>query len=128
MRFLLPIVFLFQFALPPATTAPSVPFYGLDFAVRVSPTRPSMVQGGTTSFDLFIDSSRPIVFSLKLEGIPPAVRPDIPKLVPGINTITLSCPPNTPNGTYAIQVTVAGGQNQQTQTFALDITPPKATQ
>jgi hypothetical protein len=44
-------------------------------------------------------------------------------LQPGENTIVLHCAPNTPHATYALQVTVAGAQNQQTQTFALEIRP-----
>jgi hypothetical protein len=128
MPFLLPTLLALQFALPqnapvplPATASPQQVFPADEFALRLTPERPSMVQGGSTHFDLFIDASRPIVFSLKMEGMPPAVRPDSPKLVPGINTITLFCPPETPSGTYNVHVTILGGEKQQTQTFALEI-------
>ncbi|HYX52503.1 MAG TPA: hypothetical protein VE783_03575 [Candidatus Limnocylindrales bacterium] len=123
MSFLLHFLLALQLALPPANVAPQNPFSGSDFAIRVTPVRATMAQGGKTTFDLFIDSSRPIVYSLKLDGIPPAVRPDIPKLLPGINTITLSCPADAPSGTYSIQATLLSNQSQQTQTFALEITP-----
>lgn len=122
MPFLLPALLALQFALPPAIADAQPIMPAADFALHLTPTA-RLNPGGSTHFDLFIDATRPIVFSLKLEGIPPAVRPDIPKLTPGINTITLSCPPDTPRGTYDVRVTVLDGTTQQSQNFALDITP-----
>jgi hypothetical protein len=99
------------------------PFYGPDFSLSIPNARPGMVQGGSTSFNIVIQSGEAATFKVKVEGIPRSVTAQIPSVGPGLSTITLSCPPNTPTGTYAIQVTAAAGQNQQTQTFALDITP-----
>ena len=99
------------------------PFYGPDFSLSIPNARPGMVQGGSTSFNIVIQSSEAATFKVKVEGIPRSVTAQIPSVGPGPSTITLSCPPNTPTGTYAIQVTAAAGQNQQTQTFALDIKP-----
>jgi len=107
----------------PASQPIDHPFFGPDFSLSIPNARPGMVQGGSTSFNIFIQSSEAATFKVKVkvEGIPRLVTAQIPSVGLGASTITLSCPPNTPTGTYAIQVTAAAGQNQQTQTFALDI-------
>ena len=118
---MVPALFLLQVLFPGAPT--SHPIYGPAFSLDVAPTRPAMVQGGSTAFNIFIQSDEPASFRVKIEGVPSSVIADIPHVGPGASTIVLHCPPNTPSGTYAIQVTAAAGNNQQTQTFALDIKP-----
>lgn len=118
---MVPALFLLQVLFPGAPA--SHPIYGPAFSLNVAPTRPAMVQGGSTAFNIFIQSDEPASFRVKIEGVPSSVTADIPQVGPGASTIVLHCPPNTPSGTYAIQVTAAAGKNQQTQTFALDIKP-----
>jgi hypothetical protein len=114
-------VFFLQLLLPSAAVLPTVPYYGPAFSLGVSPTRLVMPQGGSTTLTVLLNTSEAASFKLRIEGVPAVVRAEIPALKPGANIIVLRCPPNTPSGTYAIQVTAAAGQNQQTQTFALDI-------
>jgi len=120
---MVPALFLLQLLLPSSTAPQDHPIYGPAFSLNVAPTRPAMVQGGSTAFNIFIQSSESVSFRVKIEGVPSSVTADIPQVGPGASTIVLHCPPNTPGGTYAIQVTAAAGSNQQTQTFALDIKP-----
>ena len=119
---MLQAILLLQLLLPGAG-APSVPYYGPAFSLDVAPTRLVMPQGGSTTLTVLLKTTEAASFSLRIEGVPAAVRAEIPVLKPGANIIVLRCPLNTPSGTYAIQVTAAAGQNQQTQTFALDIQP-----
>jgi hypothetical protein len=116
------IVFL-QLLLPAATSAPAFPYYGPAFTLDVAPTRPLMRQGGSAQLTVFIRNADPSSYQLSIAGVPASVTAEVPPLQPGANTIVLRCAPNTPNATYALQVTVAGAQNQQTQTFPLDIKP-----
>jgi hypothetical protein len=127
MPVMLQAVLLLQLLLPSTAALPTVPYYGPAFSVGVSPTRLVMPQGGSTTLTVLLNTSEAASFKLRIEGVPATVRASIPILKPGANIIVLRCPPNTPSGTYAIQVTAAAGQNQQTQTFALDIQPLKAT-
>lgn len=115
-------ILLLQLLLPGATT-PSVPFYGPAFTLSVAPTRPTMPQGGSTEFTVYVNATENVAYTARIEGVPASVRAQIPVLHPGANKIIVSCPRNTPHGAYAIQVHVAAGQNQQTQTFALEIDP-----
>ncbi len=116
------ILFL-QLLLAAATPAPNLPYYGPAFTLDVAPTRPVMRQGGSTQFSVFIRNAEPSFYHLIIAGVPASVTADVPPLQPGENTIVLHCAPNTPHATYALQVTVAGAQNQQTQTFALEVRP-----
>jgi hypothetical protein len=127
---MIPALLLLQLLFPFATPAApqSHPIYGPAFSVDVAPTRPVMVQGGSTAFNIFIRSDEPASFRVRIEGVPPSVTAEIPHVGPGVSTIVLHCPPGTPTGTYAIQVTAAAGKNQQTQTFALDIKPLRPKQ
>jgi hypothetical protein len=121
----IPVLFLLQVLLPSPGAAQSQPTYNPAFSLSVAPMRPAMVQGGSTAFNIFIQSGELAQFRVRIEGIPSSVTAAIPHVGPGASTIVLHCPPNTPTGTYAIQVTAAAGMNQQTQTFALDIKPPR---
>lgn len=116
------IVFL-QLLLPAATPFASDPYDGTAFTLDVAPTRPVMRQGGSTQLTVFIRNAGPSFYQLSIAGVPASVTADVPLLQPGENTIFLRCAPNTPHATYALQVTVAGEQNQQTQTFPLEIRP-----
>jgi len=120
---MLQAVLFLQLLLAAATPAPSLPYYGPAFTLDVAPTRPVMRQGGSTQFSVFIRNGEPSFYHLSIAGVPASVTADVPPLQPGENTIILHCAPNTPHATYALQVTVAGAQNQQTQTFALEIRP-----
>lgn len=93
------------------------------FTISVPPVRPAMVQGGSTEFILIVQSSEPADFRLRIEGVPGSVVADPVRVAPGSSTIVLRCASDTPIGTYALEVTLAAGKNQQTQTFALDIKP-----
>lgn len=112
-----------QLLLTAATPMPTAPYYGPAFTLDVAPTRPVMRQGGSTQFTVFIRNAEPSFYHLIIAGVPASVTAEVPPLQPGANTIVLHCAPNTPQATYALQVTVAGAQNQQTQTFALEIRP-----
>jgi hypothetical protein len=125
---IIPVLFLLQLILPSPTVTQRQPVYNPAFALSVAPMRPAMVQGGSTAFNIFIQSGELAQFRVRIEGIPSSVTAEIPRVGPGASTIVLRCPPNTPTGTYAIQVTAAAGMNQQTQTFALDITPARPVQ
>ena len=120
---MLQAVLFLQLLLAAATPAPSFPYYGPAFTLDVSPTRPVMRQGGSTQFSVFLRDAEPSFYHLSIAGVPASVTADVPPLQPGENIIILHCAPNTPHATYALQVTVAGAQNQQTQTFALEIRP-----
>lgn len=120
---MLQAILLLQLLLPGAGAGPSVPYYGPAFSLDVAPTRLVMPQGGSTTLTVLLNTTEAASFRLRIDGVPAAVRADVPALKTGANTIVLSCPLNVPSGTYAIQVTAAAGQNQQTQTFALDIQP-----
>jgi uncharacterized membrane protein len=119
MPVMLQAVFLLQLLLPSAAVLPTVP--GPAFSLGVSSTRLVMPQGGSTTLTVLLSTSEAASFKLRIDGVPAVVTANIPALKPGANIIVLRCPPNTPSGTYAIQVTAAAGQNQQTLTFALDI-------
>lgn len=112
---------LLQLLLPTTTPMPSSSYYGPAFTLDVAPTRPVMRQGGSTQLTVFIRNAGPSFYQLSIAGVPSSVTADVPTLQPGENTIVLRCAPNTPNATYALQVTVASAQNQQTQTFPLEI-------
>ena len=116
-------VLFLQLLLAVATPVPNAPYYGPAFTLDVAPTRPVMRQGGSTQFTLFIRNAEPSSYHLSIAGVPASVTAEVPPLQPGANTIVLHCAPNTPHATYALQVTVAGAQNQQTQTFALEVRP-----
>ncbi|HEX7289425.1 MAG TPA: hypothetical protein VF532_24795 [Candidatus Angelobacter sp.] len=118
-----PSLFLLQLLATPTPPAQSQPPYNPAFSLSVAPMRPTLVQGGSTALNIFIQGSDPASFRVRIEGIPSVVTADIPHVDLGASTIVLRCPPGTPIGTYAIQVTAAAGMNQQTQTFALDIKP-----
>ena len=120
---MLQAIFLLQFLFPATAALPALPYYGPAFGLDVTPTRLVMPQGGSTVLTVFLNTSEAASFSMRVEGVPAAVRAEVPVLKSGANTVVLRCPPNTPSGVYAIQVTAAAGQNQQTQTFALDIQP-----
>ena len=120
---MLQAILLVQLLLPSAGNLPGIPYYGPAFSLDVAPTRLVMPQGGSTVLTIFLNTTEAASFSLRVEGVPAAVRAEVPVLKTGANTVVLRCPPNTPSGVYAIQVTAAAGQNQQTQTFALDIRP-----
>ena len=106
-----------------AGAVPGAPYSGSAFTLDVAPTRPVMLQGGSTQLTVFIRNADPSFYQLNIAGVPASVTADVPPLQPGANTIVLHCAPNTPNATYALQVTVAGAQNQQTQTFPLEVRP-----
>lgn len=110
-----------QLLLAFATPVPTAPYYGPAFTLDVAPTRPVMRQGGSAQLTVFIRNADPSSYQLNIAGVPASVTAEVPPLQPGANTIVLHCAPNTPNATYAIQVTVAGAHNQQTQTFPLEI-------
>lgn len=122
---MVPALFLLQLLFPLALpNAPQDhPIYGPAFSLDVEPTRLVMVQGGSTEFNMFIRSGQPLSFRVKIEGVPSSVTADVLQVGAGVSTVALHCLPDTPSGTYAIQVTAAAGKNQQTQTFALVIRP-----
>ena len=124
----LPALLLLQLLFPSSAVPQERPISGAAFSLNVAPMRPSMVQGGSTAFNIFIQSSESASFRIRIEGVPSSVIADIPHVGLGTSTIVLRCLPNTPTGTYAIQVTASTGNNQQTQTFALDIKPARPTQ
>src|SRR5512146_1174658 len=90
---------LFPFATP--TIPQSQPIYGPAFPLDVAPTRPVMVQGGSTAVNVFTRSDKAASFPVRIEGVPSSVTADIPQVGPGASTIVLHSLPGTPTGTYA---------------------------
>jgi hypothetical protein len=111
-------------ALPPAQ--PSVPaqsFYGPAFQLAATPTRPLLEQGGSTAVTLTVASAAPAEFKLSFAGIPSLVTANRSTARSGTQAIVFHCSPQTPPGVYALQITAASGQNQQTLTFAFVVHP-----
>jgi hypothetical protein len=114
-------------ALPPAppaqSTVPAHTFYGPAFELAATPTRPRLEQGGSTAVTLRITSATPAEFRLSYAGIPASVIANTATAGPGVHTVIFRCPPDTPPGVYAIQITAAAGDNQQTLTFPFVVHP-----
>ena len=102
---------------------PNSDFYGPAFQLSASPTRPLLEQGGSTSVTLTVDSAFFGDFKLSFAGIPSSVMANTFTAHRGTQTIVFRCPPETPPGVYAIQITAAAGENQQTLTFPFVVHP-----
>ena len=102
---------------------PSSAFAGPAFQLSASPTRPLLEQGGSTSVTLTVDSAFLGDFKLSFAGIPSSVVANTSVARRGTQTIVFRCPPKTPPGVYAIQITAAAGENQQTLTFPFVVHP-----
>jgi hypothetical protein len=105
---------------------PFVPNSAFDvpaFQLSASPTRPLLEQGGSTSVNLTVESVSPADFKLSFAGIPSSVVADTSIARRGTQTIVFHCPTDTPPGVYAIQITAAAGENQQTLTFPFVVHP-----
>jgi hypothetical protein len=112
-----------QALLPAQSSAPAQPFYGPAFQLSATPTRPLLEQGGSTAVTLTVVSAAPTDFKLSFAGIPSSVTASTSTARSGAQTIVFRCSPQTPPGVYALQITAAAGQNQQTLTFAFVVHP-----
>jgi hypothetical protein len=93
------------------------------FTISATPTRPLLEQGGSTAVNLTVDTASPADFKLSFAGIPFSVTAVTSTVRRGTQTIVFRCPPDTPTGVYAIQITAAAGENQQTLTFPFVVHP-----
>jgi hypothetical protein len=107
----------------PVFVQPASTFDGPAFQLSASPTRPLLEQGGSTTVTLTVESASPADFKLSFAGIPFSVTADTFIARRGTQTIVFRCPPETPPGVYAIQITAAAGKNQQTLTFPFVVHP-----
>ena len=112
-----------QVPLPAQPSAAVQSFYGPAFQLAATPTRALLEQGDSTTVTLTVVSAAPADFKLSFAGIPSSVTANTSTARRGAQAIVFHCSPQTPPGVYALQITAAAGENQQTLTFAFVVHP-----
>lgn len=99
-----------------------------EFVVTIAPSIVTVTQGGMASFTVNLAVNERPRFDFSVRGLPSGVIAQAPSGHSGANTIVLTAMPKAATGSFSVEVTALAGNNQQRQTFMLNVKPLPVTQ